>query len=49
MWTGEEDLLRPLVGRSTTDTDDWKPDMDEVRAMINFTLATERFEHNASE
>jgi hypothetical protein len=49
VWTGEGDLLRLLGGRSTTDTDDWKPDMDAVRAVINFTLATKRFEHNTSE
>jgi hypothetical protein len=49
VWTGEENLSRLLGGRSTTDTDDWKPDMDAVRAVINFTLETKRFEHNTSE
>jgi hypothetical protein len=49
VWTGEDNLSRLLGGKSTTDTDDWKPDMDAVRAVINFTLATKRFEHNTSE
>jgi hypothetical protein len=49
VWKGEDKLLRLLRGKSTTDTDDWKPDMDAVRAVINFTLATKRFEHNTSE
>jgi hypothetical protein len=49
VWTGEDNLSRLLGGKSATDTDDWKPDMDAVRAMISFTLATKRFEHNTSE
>jgi hypothetical protein len=48
-WTGENSLSRLLGGKSTTDTDDWKPDMDAVRAVISFTLATKRFEHNTTE
>jgi hypothetical protein len=49
VWTGEDNLSRLLGGKSTTDTDDWKPDMDVVRAVVSFTLATKRFEHNTSE
>jgi hypothetical protein len=49
VWTGEDNLSRLLGGKSTMDTDDWKLDMDAVRAVINFTLATKRFEHNTSE
>jgi hypothetical protein len=49
VWTSEDNLSRLLGGKSTTDTDDWKPDMDAVRAVISFTLATKRFEHNTSE
>jgi hypothetical protein len=49
VWKGKDNLLRLLGGKSTTDTDDWKADMDAVRAMISFTLATKRFEHNTSE
>lgn len=47
MWTGEENLPRLLGGKATTDnvTNDWRPDMDAVRAVIHFTLATKRFEH----
>ena len=30
VWTGEDKLSRLLGGRSTTETDDWKPDMDAV-------------------
>jgi hypothetical protein len=47
--TGEDQLSRLLGGKSTTDTDEWNPDMDVVRAVINFTLATKMFEHNTSE
>jgi hypothetical protein len=46
---GEDKLSRLLGGKSTTDTDDWRPDMDAVRAVISFTLATKRFEHDTSE
>jgi len=49
VWTGEDNLSRLLGDKSTTDTDDWKPGMDAVRAVICFTLATKRFEHNISE
>lgn len=49
VWTGEENLSRLLGGKSTTDTDDGRPDMDAVRAVIHFTLATNRFEHNTIE
>jgi hypothetical protein len=49
VWTCEDNLSRLLGGKSTTDTDDWKPDMDAVRAVISFTLATKRFEHNTNE
>jgi hypothetical protein len=49
VWTCEDKLSRLLGGKSTTDTDDWKPDMDAVRAVISFTLATKRFEHDTSE
>jgi hypothetical protein len=30
-------------------TDDWTPDMVAVRAVIYFTLATKRFEHDSNE
>ena len=49
VWAGEEDLSRLLGGETTTDTDDWAPDMDAVRAVIHFTLATKRFEHDSNE
>jgi hypothetical protein len=49
VWKSEDKLSRLLGGKSTTDTDDWKPDMDAVRAIISFTLAAKRFEHNTSE
>ena len=48
VWTGEEDLSRLLGGKTTTDDDDWEPDMDAVRAVIHFTLATKRFERDTS-
>ena len=48
VWTGEEDLSRLLGGKTTTDNDDWTPDMDAVRAVIHFTLATKRFERDTS-
>jgi len=47
-WTGEEDLPRLLGGKTTTDADDWTPDMDAVRAVVHFTLATKRFERDTS-
>jgi len=36
VWTGEDNLPRLLGGKSTTDTDDWKPDMDAVGARDQF-------------
>lgn len=48
-WTSEDDFSRLLGGRSSTDTDDWTPNMDAVRAVIQFTLATKRFEHDNNE
>lgn len=47
--SGIEGLSRLLGGKSTTDGDDWKPDMEAVRAVIRFTLATKRFEHDTNE
>ena len=47
--TDEDGFSRLLGGKSTMDTDDWAPDMDAVRAVIHFTLATKRFEHDNSE
>lgn len=49
VYTGEDNLSRLLGGKSTTDTDDWRLDMDAVRAVIKFTLATKRFEHDTSQ
>jgi hypothetical protein len=46
VWTGEADLSRLLGGKLSTDSDDWTPDMDAVRAVVQFTLATKRFERN---
>lgn len=48
-WTAEDHLPRLLGGKSITDTDDWKPDMDAVRAIIHFVLATKRFERDTDE
>jgi hypothetical protein len=45
-WAGEDHLSRLLGGKATADADDWKPDMDAVRAVIHLTLATKRFEHD---
>ena len=45
----EDNLSRLLGGKSTTDTDDWRPDMDAVRAVIHFTSATKRFKHDTNE
>ena len=45
----EDNFSRLLGGKSTMDTDDWEPDMDAVRAVIHFTLATKRFEHDSNE
>lgn len=49
IYTDEEDFSRLLRGKTATDTDDWSPDMEAVRAVIHFTLATKRFEHDNSE
>jgi len=49
VWAGGDNLSRLLGGKSTADTDDWKPDMDAVRVVIRFTLATKRFEHDVDE
>lgn len=48
-WIDGDNLARLLGGKVATDTDDWKPDMDAVRAVIHFTLATKRFEHDTNE
>ncbi|TIA49187.1 hypothetical protein D6C77_09651 [Aureobasidium pullulans] len=48
VWTGEEDLSRLLGGKTATDNGDWTPDMDAVRAVVHFTLATKRFERDSS-
>jgi hypothetical protein len=45
-WTGEDDLSRLLGGKASADSDDWTPDMDAVRAVVHFTLATKRFERD---
>jgi hypothetical protein len=49
VYTDEDDFSRLLGGKSAMDTDDWTPDMDAVRAVIHFTLATRRFEHDSNE
>jgi hypothetical protein len=49
VYTGEDNPSRLLGGKSSTDNDDWGPDMDAVRAVIHFTLATKRFEHDSNE
>ena len=48
-YTDDDNFSRLLGGKSAMDTDDWAPDMDAVRAVIYFTLATKRFEHDNSE
>ena len=48
-YTVEDNFSRLLGGKSTRDTDDWAPDMDAVRAVIHFTLATRPFEHDSNE
>jgi hypothetical protein len=45
-WTGEDDLSHLLRGKASADSDDWTPDMDAVRAVVYFTLATKRFERD---
>jgi hypothetical protein len=49
VWTSEDNISRLLGGKSTTDTDDWKPDMGAVRAVISFTLATSTTPPNDNE
>ncbi|KAM0724078.1 hypothetical protein Q7P37_000258 [Cladosporium fusiforme] len=49
VYTDEDSFSRLLGGKSTMETDDWAPDMDAVRAVIHFTLATKRFEHDSNE
>jgi hypothetical protein len=49
VYTGEDNLSRLLGGKSSTDNDDWGPDMEAVRAVIHFTLVTKRFEHDSNE
>lgn len=49
MNTDEDNFSRLLGGKSTMDTNDWAPDMDTVRAVIHFTLATRRFEDDSNE
>jgi len=49
VYTDEDKFSRLLGGKFTMDTDDWAPDMDAVRAVIPFTLATKRFEHDSNE
>lgn len=48
VWTAEDKLSRLLGGKTSTDTEDWTPDKDAVRAVIHFTLATIRFERDTS-
>lgn len=49
VYTVEDNCSRLFGGKSTMDTDDSAPDMDAVRAVIHFTLATKRFEHDSNE
>lgn len=35
-------LSRLLGGKSTTDTDDWKPDMEAVQAVISFSKPSDQ-------
>jgi len=48
VWTGEDDLSRLLGGKASTDTDDWTPDMNAVRAVVHSTLAEKRYKRDAS-
>ena len=48
-WMGSENLSRLFGGKSMTYTEDWKPDMDAVRAVMHSVLATKRFEHDSDE
>jgi len=48
-WTSGNNLSRLLGSKSLTDNNDWSPDMDAVRAVIHFTLATKRFESDSNE
>jgi hypothetical protein len=49
VYTDEDKFSRLLGGKSIMDTDEWAPDMDTMRAVIHFTLATRRFEHDSNE
>lgn len=49
VYTNEGDFPRLLGGKSAMDTDDWVSDTNAVRAVIHFTLATKRFEHDSNE
>jgi hypothetical protein len=49
VYTDGDNLSRLLGGKSAMDTDDWAPDMEAVRAVIQFTLATIRFEQDNNE
>jgi hypothetical protein len=47
----EDNVSRLVGGKSTTDNDndDWKPEMNAVRAVSHFTLMTKRFGRNTSD
>lgn len=47
--TKEDDFPLLLGGKSATDTDDWVPKMDAMRAVFHFTMVTKRFEHDSNE
>ncbi|KAI7722998.1 hypothetical protein KC353_g1 [Hortaea werneckii] len=49
VYADEDNFSRLLGGKSAMDTDDWSPDMNAVRAVIHFTLATKRFEHDSND
>jgi hypothetical protein len=49
VWVVKDYLSRLLRGKSTADVDDWKPDMDAVRAVIHITLATKWLEHDTDQ
>ena len=48
-WIGTGNLLCLLGGKSIIETEDWKPDMDAVRAVFHFILATKRFERDTDQ
>ena len=47
-WTAEEDLSRLLEGKAFTCIDDCTPDMDAVRAVVQFALATKQSERDTT-